>query len=145
VNGEAIRLAPHIDCWTRAAIARRLAEHVLDGASLLTASLRIVEEVRTSRGVVVPISRIGDVPSGEVSIAGTVSVLWEPSSEAIQQVGLIEDESGRTKFTVWKASRAPMVDVGERVVLRSVAKSWYQGRYSVAVTGWSEMFFPERP
>jgi hypothetical protein len=144
VNTEAIRLAPHIDCWSRAALGQALAEHVVEGASLLTASLRVIEETKTSPGVVVPISRIGEVPDREVDIAGTVSVLWEPSNPAIQQVGLVEDESGRTKFTVWKASRAPMVDEDEHVVFRKVAKSWYGGRYSVAVTGWSEVVFPQR-
>jgi hypothetical protein len=144
VNTEAIRLAPHIDCWSRAALGQALAEHVVEGASLLTASLRIIEETKTSPGVVVPISRIGEVPSREVDIAGEVTVLWKPSHPAIQQVGLVEDESGRTRFTVWKASRAPMVDEGEQVVFRAVAKSWYGGHYSVAVTGWSELVFPER-
>jgi hypothetical protein len=144
VNTEAMRLAPHIDCWSSAAIGKMLAEHVIEGASLLTASLRVVETAQTSPGVIVPIARIGEVPSREVDIAGRVTTLWEPSSPAIQQVGLVEDESGRTKFTVWKASRAPGVDLNEQVVFRAVAKSWYGGRYSVAVTGWSELAFPER-
>jgi hypothetical protein len=139
VNTEAIRLAPHIDCWSRAALGQALAEHVVEGASLLTASLRVIEETKTSPGVVVPISRIGDVPDSEVSIKGRVKALWKPSHSAIQQVGLIEDESGRTKFTTWVKSGQPLVSEGEWVVLRNVAKSWYQGRVSVALTGWSSV------
>ncbi len=62
----------------------------------------------------------------------------------MQQVGLIEDETEMTKFTVWKASRQPMVCEGERVRFRAVAKNWHQGRYSIALTGWSAVVFPER-
>ncbi|MCU4975020.1 hypothetical protein OB955_20125 [Halobacteria archaeon AArc-m2/3/4] len=69
---------------------------------------------------------------------------WEPSYPSMQQVGLIEDETGRTRFTSWKASRQPMVCEGERDRLRAVAKNWIQGRYSITLTGWSEVVFPER-
>ncbi len=41
-------------------------------------------------------------------------------------------------------SNQPSVEVSERVTLRNVAKSWYGGRVSVAVTGWSDVRFPER-
>jgi len=48
----------------------------------------------------VPIAEIGAVPRSAVDIEGEVVQLWEPSNAKIQSVGLIEDESGRTKFTI---------------------------------------------
>ena len=87
---------------------------------------------------------IGAGPGREVDIAGRVQVLWDPSSSAIQQVGLLEDESGTIRFTTWVKSRQPMIREGEDVVFRNVAKSWYEGRCSVALTGRSEVEFPER-
>ena len=144
VNTEAIRLAPHIDCWSRAALGQALAEHVVEGASLLTASLRVIEETKTSPGVVVPISRIGEVPSKEVCVEGRVKVLWTPSHPKIAQVGLLEDESGTVKLTVWKASRQPWLEEGELVRVYAAARSWYQGRPSLAATGWTTIHCPER-
>jgi hypothetical protein len=44
---------------------------------------------------------------------------------------------------VWKRSTQPRVAEGETVVFRNVSKSWYQGRGSVALTGWSRVEFPE--
>ena len=115
VNGEADRLASKLGCWKRPAIARRLAEEMVAGASLLTASLRMVEQAKTSPGAVVPIAKIDEVPSNEVSVEGRVKTLWEPSSPKIAQVGLLEDETGTTKLTVWKKSEQPWLNEGERV------------------------------
>jgi hypothetical protein len=67
----------------------------------------VFKELQTAPGQVVPIGMLEDVNRKEVSIEGTVTQLWEPSSSAISQVGLIEDESGRTKFTSWVASDQP--------------------------------------
>ncbi|ELY91957.1 hypothetical protein C485_00400 [Natrinema altunense JCM 12890] len=67
-----------------------------------------------------------------------------PSSSAIQQVGLIEDETGRTKFTVWEKSRKTVVREGQTVRFRAIKKNWYQGRCSLAITGCRKIEFPER-
>jgi len=144
VNEEATRLAGMLPGWSRAAISRRLAERVVDGVSKTAAVVGVFEALQTDTGQVLPIAALEDVPVGEVSVGGVVTILWEPSSPAIQQVGLIEDESGKTKFTVWKRSEQAVVEEGERVVLRNVAKSWYKGRVSVALTGRSSISFPER-
>ena len=144
VNEEATRLAGMLPGWSRAAISRRLAERVVDGVSKTAAVVGVFEALQTDAGQVLPIAALEDVPVGEVSVGGVVTTLWEPSSPAIQQVGLIEDESGKTKFTVWTRSEQAVVEEGERVVLRNVAKSWYEGRVSVALTGRSSISFPDR-
>jgi hypothetical protein len=144
VNEQAARIAAddYADC-TRAAVARRLAERVADGDELLSAVVAVKEAVRQEPGTVVPIGDLEAVAREEVSIRGRIETLWEPSSAAIRQVGLIADESGRTKFTSWVKSRAPLVEEGDEVVLRAVAKNWYQGRCSVALTGRSRVEFSE--
>jgi hypothetical protein len=48
------------------------------------------------------------------------------------------------KVTVWDASDQPWLDEGERVRIHGAAKSWYQGRVSVALTSRSRVIFPER-
>ncbi|MFC7130582.1 DNA-binding protein [Haloferax chudinovii] len=144
VNREAARLQTKLDGWSRSAISRRLAEQVADGKSMMSAVVGVFEELQQAPGRVIPIAAVSEVNRREVSISGTVTQLWESSNSAIQQVGLIEDETGRTKFTAWTKSDQSVVREGERVTMRNVAKSWYGGRVSVAATGWSEISFPER-
>jgi len=144
VNKQSMRLAEKLDGWSRAAIGRRLGEAVVSGKDLTSAVVGVFEELQTAPGTVVPIGMLEDVNRKEVSIEGTVTQLWEPSSSAISQVGLIEDESGRTKFTSWVASDQPWIEEGEHVRIRGAAKNWYNGRVSVALTGWTTVNFPER-
>lgn len=144
VNQEAARLADQLDEWSRAAIARRLAERVVDGADLTDATLAVFEELQQAPGTVIPIAALSEVERQEVSISGTIDQLWDPSHPRIAQVGLIADDSGRTRFTSWRRSGPRIVQEGEQVRLRCVQKNWYQGRCSVAVTGWSRIEFPEQ-
>ncbi|WIV68904.1 DNA-binding protein [Natrialbaceae archaeon AArc-T1-2] len=144
VNKQSMRLAEKLDGWSRAAIGRRLGEAVVGGKDLMSAVVGVFEELQTAPGQVVPIGMLEDVNRKEVSIEGTVTQLWEPSSSTISQVGLIEDKSGRTKLTSWVASDQPWIEEGERVRIHGAAKNWYNGRVSIALTGWSTVHFPER-
>ena len=144
VNKQSMRLAEKLDGWSRAAIGRRLGEAVVGGKDLMSAVVGVFEELQTAPGQVVPIGKLESVNRKEVSIDGRVTVLWESDSPAIAQVGLIEDESGKTKLTVWEKSNQPWIEEGERVRIHGAAKNWYNGRVSVALTGWSTVMFPER-
>jgi len=144
VNTEADRLATRLDGWSRAAISRRLADTVVNGKDLTSAVVRVFEELQTAPGQVVPIEKLDAVDRKEVSIDGRVKTLWDPSHPSIAQVGLIADESGQTRVTIWKASEAPWIAEGERVRIHGAARNWYEGRVSLAVTGWSTIHFPER-
>ncbi|TKX58570.1 replication factor A [Halorubrum sp. SS7] len=144
VNTEANRLATRLDGWSRAAISRRLADAVVNGRDLTSAVVGVFEELQTAPGQVVPIGKLDAVDRKEVSIDGRVKTLWDPSHPSIAQVGLIADESGHTRVTIWKASEAPWIAEGERVRIHGAARNWYEGRVSLAVTGWSTIHFPER-
>jgi len=145
VNREAMRIHEEVECgWTSAAIARQLAEKVQRGRDVTKAVLETLEELQAVPGAVVPIAEVPEVPVGEVTVSGTVETLWEPSSASIQQVGLIADESEKIKFTVWERSNQPVVREGETVRFRAAAKNWYEGRCSIALTGWSRVAFPDR-
>ncbi|WP_254279286.1 DNA-binding protein [Haloarcula marina] len=145
VNQQARRIHERVRTGTTtAALSKRLARKVADGVDIVDASVSVTEAEWLAPGTVVPIEKLGEVDRPEVCLEGRVTVLWESRSPAISQVGLIEDETGRTKFTAWTKSDMPLVKEGERVRLRSAAKSWYDGRVSVALTGWSHVEFPER-
>jgi len=79
---------------------------------------------------VVPIGKLEDVNRKEVSIEGRIEVLWESNSPAIAQVGLIEDESGQTKVTIWEKSNASWVEEGEQVRIH--------GQHGTGTTGGSQ-------
>ncbi|WP_137283745.1 DNA-binding protein [Halorussus salinisoli] len=144
VNKQTKRLDEKLEGWSKAAISRRLAERMVEGADIMSAVVGVYEELRTASGHVIPIAEVDEVNRKEVSIEGYIETLWESRSPAIQQVGLIADESGRTKVTVWQTSNQPWMKEGERVQIRGAARNWYNGRVSLAVTGWSSIFFPER-
>ncbi|AQL44692.1 DNA-binding protein (plasmid) [Halorientalis sp. IM1011] len=144
VNEQSMRLADQLDGWSRAAIGRRLGAAVADGTDVRSAVLEVVEELQTASGTVVPIGRLEDVDRKEVSIEGQIETLWTPSHPSIAQVGLVADDSGQTRVTIWKASEAPWLEEGEQVRIHGAARNWYEGRVSLAVTGWSTIHFPER-
>ncbi|ELY49118.1 OB-fold tRNA/helicase-type nucleic acid binding-protein [Natronorubrum bangense JCM 10635] len=106
VNRQAQRLAEDVNGgYTRAVIAKRIASRVLEGEAMFEAVMDTKEEMQHEAGTIVPIVRLELIRRGEVSVEGRVIELWEPSSPSMQQVGLIEDETGRTKFTIWTKSR----------------------------------------
>jgi hypothetical protein len=144
VNTQSMRLAEKLDGWSRAAIGRRLGEAVVGGKDMMSAVVGVFEELQTAPGQVVPIGKVEDVNRKEVSIEGRVEVLWDSDSPAIAQVGLIADDTGKTKVTIWEKSDAPWIEEGEQVRIHKAARNWYEGRVSLAVTGWSTLHFPER-
>jgi hypothetical protein len=130
VNQQAQRLCERLGAdrrWSRSTIARKLATHLLAGRELFEAVIQVADAEQTAPGRVLPIEQVPEVDREEVSIEGEVKTLFEPSG-AIQQVGLIGDETARTKFTVWKRSRLPTVREGERVRFRAAKVNWHRGR-----------------
>ena len=145
VNEQAMRISDEVQGgWSRAVVAKQLAEKVQRGQDVTKAVLETLEELKAVPGAIVPIADMPDVPVGEVTVQGEIAELWTPSDNSIQQVGLIEDESGRTKFTIWEKSGKTVVREGQTVRFRAVKKNWYQGRCSLAITGWSRIEFPDR-
>ncbi len=145
VNQEAGRIAERIHGGpSRAAVARSLATRVKSGQDLTEAVFATLDEQKQSPGVILSIEEVSEVRTSEVSVEGEIVELWEPSTHSIQQVGLIADETGKIKFTIWRKSRQTKVREGERVRFRGAKKNWYQGRCSIALTYHSRIHFPER-
>jgi replication factor A1 len=76
---------------------------------------------------------VGTIETDEswIDVTAKVVELWEPQSEAIAQVGLLGDESGRTKFVSFETSDLPAIDEGEVYRFENVVTDEYQGNYSV--------------
>jgi hypothetical protein len=103
-----------------------------------------MDALKTAPGAICPIEYVPDVQTDEVSVEGAIQTLWGPNSPEIDRVGLIADETGRTKFTRWVKSDPLMVREGEKVRMRAVKKNRHQGRCCLAVTYDSMILFSDR-
>ncbi len=121
-----------------------MGEAVVSGKDLTSTVVNVFEELQTAPGQVIPIGKLEEVDRNEVNIDGCVEMLWDPSHPSIAQVGLIADDSGQTRVTIWKKSEALWIEEGEQVRIHKAARNWYEGRVSLAVTGWSTIHFPNR-
>jgi replication factor A1 len=76
---------------------------------------------------------IGSINTADewVDITGKVVELWESDADAVGQVGLMGDETGRIKFTAWAKSELDTLEEGTVYQLENVVTGEYQGRYSV--------------
>jgi replication factor A1 len=72
-----------------------------------------------------------DAPEQWVDLTAKVVDLWDATSDAVAQVGLLGDETGTVKFTKWSKSDLPSLEEGAVYDLRNVVTDEYQGRFSV--------------
>ncbi|MFC7166887.1 DNA-binding protein [Halospeciosus flavus] len=138
VNQQADRLHGRVRGWTRGALSKQIARRVQRGKDVTDAVIETAEEAQFGAGQVVPIGALAQVEGDEVTVQGRVVKLWPPSHPSIAQVGLLEDETGTVRITVWEKSNKTRVREGERVRIGAGALSFYKERASIAITGWSE-------
>lgn len=70
-------------------------------------------------------------PEEWITVTGKVVELWEPRSDAIDQVGLFGDETGTVKFTKWAKSDLARLEEGHVYRLQNVVTDEYQGQFSI--------------
>jgi len=77
--------------------------------------------------------RLADIDQDEQWVDATAKVveLWEPRSDSVAQVGLLGDESGRTKFIAFETSDLPELEEGAAYRLGNLVTDEYQGDFSV--------------
>ncbi|MDY6960219.1 MAG: replication protein A, partial [Halobacteriota archaeon] len=87
------------------------------------------EEVNTSGGDI----KIADMSlEGQwINLKAKVLQLWESNHESIAQVGLLGDESGTVKFTIWASSGLEDVVEGKSYEFRNVITDLWQDRFNV--------------
>ena len=72
-----------------------------------------------------------DSPEEWLDVRAKVVELWDATSDAVAQVGLLGDETGTVKFTKWSKSDLPALEEGAVYKLGNVVTDEYQGRFSV--------------
>lgn len=68
-----------------------------------------------------------------VNIRGKVVQLWDNTHESISQVGLIGDETGTIKFTVWDSAGMPLVEENKNYLFKNVVVNEWNGKFQVNV------------
>ncbi len=60
-----------------------------------------------------------------IDVRGKVVQFWESNSDAISQVGLLADETGRIKFVSWRKSNLPLMEENRVYLIKNaVVDSW---------------------
>jgi replication factor A1 len=77
--------------------------------------------------------KVGEInsPSRWIDLEAKVVELWEPTSSAISQTGLIGDETGTIKFVKWTKSELADLELGKSYHFKNVVTDEFQGRFSV--------------
>ena len=77
---------------------------------------------------------IADLPQQDgkwCNIRAKVVDVWETTSEHMSQTGLIGDETGRTKFVIWKNAELPDMIDGKSYMIDNVVTNLYNDRVSI--------------
>ncbi|HOO52840.1 MAG TPA: replication protein A [Methanothrix sp.] len=77
--------------------------------------------------------KVGEInsPGRWIDLEAKVVELWEPTSSAISQTGLIGDETGTIKFVKWTKSELSDLELGKSYLFKNVVTDEFQGRFSV--------------
>ena len=143
LNQQAERVADRYD-QSRAVIGKRIAEKIVEGTAVPEAVMSLVEELCDERTVRTPISMVESTDSW-ATIEGVVAKLFEPASSNQQQAGIIEDESGSAKVTVWANSRMDTVlSEGDVVRIQDAKPGLYNEQLTLAVVSDTRMIIKEK-
>lgn len=66
-----------------------------------------------------------------LTISAKVVELWNPTTDSIEQVGLLGDETGQIRFTKWETSDLSTVSEGEVYEFENVISDEYDEQFSV--------------
>ncbi|WMW25877.1 replication factor A [Methanolobus sediminis] len=81
-----------------------------------------------------PLINISDVDDGKwANIRGKIVQLWDNTHESISQVGLIGDETGTIKFTIWESAGVSPVEEGKSYLLKNVVVNEWNGKFQLNV------------
>jgi replication factor A1 len=112
----------------------------------LTISLRRdhnlpLESFKPDKAGLVPITSVKD-DNRWVTVRGKVLQLWDPRSDFISQTGLIGDDSGVIRFTIFTKSRDKLditLEEDKSYEFRNVVSSIWQGQISLKANSSSEI------
>ncbi|PWR71203.1 hypothetical protein ACKUB1_09885 [Methanospirillum stamsii] len=72
-------------------------------------------------------------PKRWIAVEGEVTTLFPPRSPSIAQSGILADNSGTIRFTVWASANAPLLEQGHWYHLELVESDEFNGQVSIKV------------
>jgi replication factor A1 len=91
--------------------------------------------------IIPDIKKISDLKPGIGNLRAKMIQEWEPSHPRMLQVGLLGDESGTIKFTIWKESGKEKLDLDSAYSIYYAQVDEFAGRLQLNLTG--AMYVPE--
>lgn len=84
---------------------------------------------------------IADMKTGDwATIEGVVTVLFEARSPSVAQSGIVADQSGSVRFTVWAKAQAPILELGGWYRFESVAVDEFNNQPNFQVHSGTAIF-----
>ncbi|MDU9375951.1 hypothetical protein McpSp1_05310 [Methanocorpusculaceae archaeon Sp1] len=80
-----------------------------------------------------PVTNIRDLAVGYATVRVKFVEEWESRSERMLQTGLVGDETGRTKFVLWKDASKEKLVPGQVYLIKNAKVDEYNGRLSLAL------------
>jgi replication factor A1 len=82
------------------------------------------------------ITNVRDIRPGIVNIRVKVTKLFQPSKDVVAQTGIVGDESGTTKFTIWRSDK-PDIELkeGKSYLIQNAQCVEYKGNYNITISG----------
>jgi len=94
-----------------------------------------ITAVEEERGFIPQMTPLADITPGVVSVRAKVIQLWEVRHDRMLQTGLIGDETGTTKFVIWKSDGAEPLEEGMVYTIYFATAEEFNGRISLNLSG----------
>lgn len=94
-----------------------------------------ITAIEEERGFIPQMTPLADLAPGVVSVRAKVIQLWEVRHERMLQTGLLGDETGTTKFVIWKSDAAEPLEDGEVYTIYFATAEEFNGRTSLNLSG----------
>lgn len=78
-------------------------------------------------------------PDEFVTVEVTIGDIWDNDTDAISQIGMSHDDTGRIQFKSWAKSEVPILTEGQSYRLESVVTDEWQGKMSIALNSQTEI------
>lgn len=84
---------------------------------------------------------LAEIQTGDwVTIEGVVTVLFESRSPSVAQSGLLADQSGTVRFTIWAKAQAPLLEAGRWYRFESAAVDEFNNQLNFQVHSGTAIF-----
>ncbi|WP_298669971.1 nucleotide-binding protein [uncultured Methanofollis sp.] len=94
-----------------------------------------ITEIEKEAPVMPQMTKVADLRPGVASVKVKVVQEWEARHERILQTGIVGDESGTIKFTIWKEEDMERLEPGMVYNIFYATVDEYQGRLSITLNG----------